>query len=293
MAEPGGGRRASPPPASSPPALPDNIDELLYPHPDPDAPPEWRRRWTLGDAAQHPADFVQALSRFDRPQYYTEAGRQALMDKTAQAAMGASGGMAGVVRGDTPAANAFVNIIRRTWPRLGEKLDALPDIRVSFNHPRLPFTDPGAGASYTSPEGMEALREALRPGRIDKTPLTGRDAGGRAFLWSKPPSGEGAAHSPDQTTETLLHELLHALYYHKNTAQGTMRGVEPAGPTMTQAQAGQYMDQSGMPFSRQLMYMLGGGPGAPQHGALDAMASRLYRQKFPNRLGNLDPTLHE
>jgi hypothetical protein len=167
----------------------------------------------------------------------------------------APGGLGGVVRGTTPAAEELMNFVRRTWPSFGKAVDRLPDINLSYSRLTPPWTT-GSGAEYMHPNRFTAPGGDIRVNTIQ-----------HGFL--------DAPKSAQQATEGLLHELLHALYYHRNVGMsGVDRAVPKHGETIFQRHKGELSPWRGKTFES-----------SPAHGALDAMAKKIYRQKMPNETG--------
>lgn len=97
------------------------------------------------------------------------------------------GGLGGVVRGTSPAAEGLADFVRRVWPSLGKTADALPDMPLHY------------GGSLKN-----------RAGQFSWMP----DASTRIDI---PATIEGLdKHQPaQQAVQSYLHELLHAIYYGK------------------------------------------------------------------------------
>jgi hypothetical protein len=172
------------------------------------------------------------------------------------------------VLGRTPAANALMNFVRRQWPALGRKADNLPDIDLFYADTK--HADKSQGLYYR-PE------------------LSG--APGGAIDIAQHPKAE-SSYPGMEAARTLVHELLHAIYNHKNKF-GPLAGhgvpnipTHTADTIMTKAQKrgnftpGRHQQFLDIANKAGEVYPPAGDREL-RHGALDAMANNIVMEKFP------------
>ena len=184
---------------------------------------------------------------------------------------GFAGHALSTVIGATPAAEGLMNFVRRVWPSLGKAADKIPDIALHYaESPNTPITNVRArGGTYVPPEFAKHLDRPL------ETP------GGEIHLMK---AGPQDSESAQQSTQNLIHELLHAIYRHKNAE--TI--ANPWLPNLN-VEAAQRLMSKELTEPRQGLYgRFGTDLDRLQHGALDAMGKRVYRSKIPSESG-LDP----
>ena len=175
------------------------------------------------------------------------------------------------VIGTTPAANAIMDFIRRQWPSLGRKADSLPDIDLSYADKKAPPSVGHQGIYYR--------------------PELGPAPGGTIDIAQHPAAD--SSYPAMEATRTLIHELLHAIYQHKN--KFTALPNDRAFPNMPAHMAEEVMDHAGArgnytPGRHNQFLEIAekagkvyppAGERELRHGALDAMANNIIKEKFP------------
>ena len=171
-----------------------------------------------------------------------------------------TGNLAGIVRGSTPAGEGLMNFVRKVWPSLGRKADSLPDIDLHYAERKIPSTH----AQYVPRNyyGSDA-----------PTPLT---PGGMIELARNPVTGNSAP--AGQSVQSLVHELLHSIYQHKDP---NLRAVPPLTMDVADRIMEKAIQRGRMTPERSRQY--GWLPYGMRHGALDAMSRNIVQSRIPSQ----------
>jgi hypothetical protein len=186
------------------------------------------------------------------------------------------GSMAGIMRGDSPAARQLIGLLRRVAPAVARGIDRLPDVRVATNVETLPSNVAGR---YMPPFRLSTSERQKWPG---------------GFLQLAPPSaalaeGRVVHVDPHSLLETLAHEGGHGIFYHHNLPTVGPRSIG-AVPAMAAPQAErvlQRFEQSGDIGPSIAAHYRRSDPvaGAP-HGVIEGLANRAIGRGWPAGLAH-------
>jgi hypothetical protein len=179
-----------------------------------------------------------------------------------------TGAMAGIMRGDSPAARQLIGLLRRVAPAVARGIDRLPDVRVSTNVEALPGEVAGL---YRAPFSISAAERQKWPG---------------GMLLLAPPS-RGYHTNPQRFLETLGHEGTHGIFYHHNLPTVGPRNIGGV-PNLTDMQAEQILRR--FEGSRDItpaaaQHYRGAIAGRP-HGVIEGLANRAVRRGWPSGLAH-------